>query len=65
MEIIIAYYSYRSGLIGNVIAFYSYPSDNMTKAITCKAVTFEVTFLTSALLLTACISCSFENQALS
>jgi hypothetical protein len=32
---------YRSGLIGNVIAFYSYPSENMTETITCNAITFR------------------------
>ncbi len=41
MESVIASYSYRSRSIGNVIALlYSYVSDDMTKAITCNAVTF-------------------------
>jgi hypothetical protein len=39
LEKIIALYSYRSKLIGNVVAFYSYGSDNIMKALTCKAVT--------------------------
>ncbi len=40
METVIASYGYRSLLMGNAIAFYSYGCDNMTKAITCNAVTF-------------------------
>ncbi len=40
MEIAIASYSYRSGLIRNIIAFYSYCSESMTKTITYNAVTF-------------------------
>jgi hypothetical protein len=40
METVNAFHSYRSRLIENVIAFYSYGSDNMTKMITCNAVTF-------------------------
>jgi hypothetical protein len=40
MEIVTASESYGSGLMGNVIAFYSYCSENMTKAITCYTVTF-------------------------
>jgi hypothetical protein len=40
MESVIASYSYCSRPIGNVIAFYSYVSDNVTKAIKCNAVTF-------------------------
>jgi hypothetical protein len=37
---VIAFYSYHSRLIRNVIAFYSYGPDDMTKAITCNAITF-------------------------
>ncbi len=33
MEIVIASNSYCSGLIGNIIAFYSYLSENMSKAM--------------------------------
>jgi hypothetical protein len=40
MGTVIASYSYHSRLVGNVIAIYSYVSDNMTKAITCNAATF-------------------------
>jgi hypothetical protein len=40
METIIASYSYRSRFIRNVRAFYSYVSDNMSKAIACNAITF-------------------------
>ncbi len=40
MEIVIVSYIYRSGLIENVIAFYIYRSENMTKAITCNSITF-------------------------
>jgi hypothetical protein len=40
METIIAFYSYCSGLIGNIFTFYSYGSDNMMKAITYNGVTF-------------------------
>jgi hypothetical protein len=40
METVIATYYYRSRLIGNVIAFYSYDFDYMTTVITCYAVTF-------------------------
>jgi hypothetical protein len=41
VEIVIASYCYRSGLIRSVIAaFYSYRSQSMTKAITCNAVRF-------------------------
>ncbi len=38
--IVIASYCYRSRLKGKVITFYSYGSDNITKAITSNAVTF-------------------------
>ncbi len=48
MESIIATYNYRSRPIENVIAFYSYISDNMTKVITCNAVRFVITLLISA-----------------
>ncbi len=40
MKIVIAFYSYCNGIIGSVIYFFSYRSENMTKAITCSAVTF-------------------------
>ncbi len=40
LETIVASYSYRCGLIRNIIAFYSYGSDNMTQAITCNTVPF-------------------------
>ncbi len=40
VETAIASYSYCSRPIGNISALYSYDSDNMTKAITCNAVTF-------------------------
>jgi hypothetical protein len=40
MEIVTTSYSNRSALVGNVIAFHSYRSENMTKAMTCNAVTF-------------------------
>jgi hypothetical protein len=40
METVIASNRYCSMLMGNDIAFYCYFSDNMTKAITCNAVTF-------------------------
>jgi hypothetical protein len=40
MEIVTTSYSYRSALGGNVIAFHSYRSENVTKAMTCHAVTF-------------------------
>jgi hypothetical protein len=40
LENIVASYTYRCGLIRNIIAIYSYGSDNMTKAITCNAVPF-------------------------
>jgi hypothetical protein len=33
MEIVIASFSYRSGLIGNIIAFYNYRFENMTDAM--------------------------------
>jgi hypothetical protein len=39
-EIVIASDSYRSGLIGNVITFYSDLSESIVQAIACTAVTF-------------------------
>ncbi len=41
METVTTSYSYYSRLIENLIAFYNYGSDNMTKAITFKAVHFD------------------------
>jgi hypothetical protein len=41
MEIVIVFRSYRSGIIGNVIAFHNYSSKHMTRAITCNTVTFR------------------------
>jgi hypothetical protein len=41
MEIAIASYSYNSGLIGNVIAFYYYRSENLPEVITCNTFTFK------------------------
>jgi hypothetical protein len=47
MDIIIASYSDRYGLIGNIIAFYSYRFENMTNAIRVTTICFEVTLPTS------------------
>jgi hypothetical protein len=40
METVIAFYSYRSRLIVNVIAFYSYGFDNNMKVLTCNTIKF-------------------------
>jgi hypothetical protein len=47
MEIIIASFIDRYGLIGNVIAFYSYRFENMTNAIRVTPICVEVTLPTS------------------